>query len=228
VWQSPDQILDKYLPDDEASSHLPGFGGVYHSRNLGLYSYGHLNPVIYHDPDGNVVKLFVTVAKVAFKGGDLYSTVSGIVDNAKIIADPNASIAEKLAAAGDIALDVGTGVNVKDIKAAAKAVEEVKDKVTKAVGAANPKVAEALRKGQKAHAERQYPEGFKKEVELPSGKKMDAYNKEAKEVIELKPDNPRAIKRGEKQAAEYCRECDKEFGPGHTSKVETYKPEDIK
>lgn len=42
------------------------------------------------------------------------------------------------------------------------------------------------------------------------------------EVRELKPNNPRAIKKGEKQVDQYCRECDKEFGPGHKGKVETY------
>jgi hypothetical protein len=30
-------------------------GGVYNPLNLGLYSYGHLNPVRYSDPDGNAV-----------------------------------------------------------------------------------------------------------------------------------------------------------------------------
>jgi RHS repeat-associated protein len=129
VWQSADAILDRYLPTDEASRHLPGFGGVYNSRNLGLYSYAHLNPVTYHDPDGNFVKLLVTVVKIGIKGGDIYSTVSGVVDNAKILMDPNASAAEKLMAAADIALDVGTGINTRDIKAAAKVVENVKDRV---------------------------------------------------------------------------------------------------
>jgi hypothetical protein len=32
----------------------------------------------------------------------------------------------------------------------------------------------------------------------PSGKRMDAYNRETKEIIELKPNNLRAIQQGEK------------------------------
>jgi len=32
---------------------LAGMGGVFNSFNLGLYSYGHLNPIRYNDPDGN-------------------------------------------------------------------------------------------------------------------------------------------------------------------------------
>ena len=67
-----------------------------------------------------------------------------------------------------------------------------------------------------------YDPGFHKEVRLPSGKKMDAYNPDTKHIIELKPNNPRAIRRGERQAAEYCRECEREMGSGHTWQVKTY------
>ena len=54
VWQSADPILDKYLASGRKGNEekLPGMGGVYNSPNLGLYSYGHLNPVRYTDPDG--------------------------------------------------------------------------------------------------------------------------------------------------------------------------------
>ena len=69
------------------------------------------------------------MVKVAVKGGDIYSTVSGIVENAKVLADPNASPAEKAMAAADIMLDVATGINTRDIKAAGKALEKVKDKI---------------------------------------------------------------------------------------------------
>ena len=101
-----------------------------------------------------------------------------------------------------------------------KAGDKDTQDVTK--GAQNPKVRDALRKGQQAHKDRQYPEGFEKEVRLPSGKRMDAYNRETKEIIELKPNNPRAIKQGEKQVEGYCRECNQVNGPGHTGRVETY------
>jgi len=58
VWVSPDPILDKYLPtgDKEKDKKLPGMGGVFNSFNLGLYSYGHLNPVKFVDPDGKAPK----------------------------------------------------------------------------------------------------------------------------------------------------------------------------
>ncbi|MDY6930105.1 MAG: RHS repeat-associated core domain-containing protein, partial [Pseudomonadota bacterium] len=55
VWQSPDPILESYLPSAGASSNdnLAGMGGVYNSLNLALYAYSHLNPVNLLDPDGN-------------------------------------------------------------------------------------------------------------------------------------------------------------------------------
>lgn len=55
VWQSPDPILGKYLPtgDKEKDKNLRGMGGVFNSFSLGLYTYSHLNPIKYYDPDGN-------------------------------------------------------------------------------------------------------------------------------------------------------------------------------
>ncbi|OAI14822.1 hypothetical protein A1507_01055 [Methylomonas koyamae] len=107
----------------------------------------------------------------------------------------------------------------------AQKVEKAANQVTNSTqkGAANPKIQEALRKGQKAHKEREYPSGFKKEVTLPSGKRMDAYNEKTKEIIELKPNNSKAIIQGERQVEGYCRECNEAFGPGHTGRVETYE-----
>ena len=105
----------------------------------------------------------------------------------------------------------------------AKVVVKMADSLKIGKGANNPKVKAALEKGQQAHKDRQYPQGFKKKVPLPSGKRMDAYNKDTKEIIELKPNNLRAIRQGEKQVDGYCRECDKAFGPGHRGRVETYE-----
>jgi len=48
-------------------------------------------------------------------------------------------------------------------------------------------------------------------------------NKTLKEVVELKPDNPRAIARGLKQLAEYVKELKKMFGGKWTGRLETYK-----
>jgi hypothetical protein len=64
---------------------------------------------------------------------------------------------------------------------------------------------------------------IEKEVRLPSGRRADAVNFEQKHVKELKPDNPRAIGRGEKQVEGYRGELQEEFGGDWTSSIETYK-----
>lgn len=46
--------------DQKKDSELPGFGGIYNSKNLAMYSYAHQNPTLYTDPDGNFV--FVLLA----------------------------------------------------------------------------------------------------------------------------------------------------------------------
>ena len=57
---------------------------------------------------------------------------------------------------------------------------------------------------------------------MPSGKRMDAYNPGTKEIVELKPNNTQAIRRGARQLDQYCKECNETFGSGHKGKIRTY------
>ncbi|MFY0572758.1 hypothetical protein ACN28E_54260 [Archangium lansingense] len=82
----------------------------------------------------------------------------------------------------------------------------------------------ATKRGREAHIQWDPGPGFEKEVTLPSGKRADAVNIESREVKELKPDNPRAQKRGERQVEGYRRELEKERGGEWEGKVESYKP----
>jgi RHS repeat-associated protein len=52
LWQSPDPILDQYVPNGSAEFDLPGMGGVYNSRSLSVYAYAAQNPVTYIDYEG--------------------------------------------------------------------------------------------------------------------------------------------------------------------------------
>jgi hypothetical protein len=89
-----------------------------------LRPYGNNNPYKFVDPDGRAGKLIIAVGKAIIKGGDIYSTVSGIVDNAQTILDPNASGWDKALAGADIALDLVSGFNSKEYKAGWEAVSE--------------------------------------------------------------------------------------------------------
>ncbi len=63
--------------------------------------------------------------------------------------------------------------------------------------------------GKDAHKNYNPGEGYKKEYQLPSRNRVDAINEELGIVRELKPNNPRAIKRGEKQVQKYVDELNR-------------------
>jgi hypothetical protein len=73
------------------------------------------------------------------------------------------------------------------------------------------------------HREYDYGKGVEKEVRLPSGRRMDGYDRKKKVIYELKPNNKRAVKRGIKQLNRYVNEANKVFGPGHRGVLRTYE-----
>jgi hypothetical protein len=74
------------------------------------------------------------------------------------------------------------------------------------------------------HANYDYGPGFDPEFRFESGQRADAINFETREILELKPNNPAAIARGERQLANYISQANSEFpkGPTFTGKVITY------
>jgi hypothetical protein len=110
-------------------------------------------------------------------------------------------------------------------KAAASATPRGAESLKKSTAQETRKAAgetESTKRGRQAHADWEPGEGYEKEVRLPSGRRADAVNFEKQDVKELKPDNPRAIKRGEKQVEEYRRELEEKGGGQWTGQVETY------
>ncbi len=65
---------------------------------------------------------------------------------------------------------------------------------------------------------------YKFEKTLPSGRRVDAVDFDKRIVRELKPNNPRAIKDGQRQLERYRKELQDEFGGTWTSFLETYTP----
>jgi len=82
----------------------------------------------------------------------------------------------------------------------------------------------AAARGRQVHKEWNPGEGYRLNRALPSGKRPDAVHWEKREVIELKPDTPRAIRRGERQVEEYRKELESLTGDPWNARVETYKP----
>ena len=67
----------------------------------------------------------------------------------------------------------------------------------------------AAKAGREAHQNYDPGPGYEKEVRLPSGERADAVNAAKGSVRELKPNNPRAIKRGQQQVERYRRQLQK-------------------
>jgi hypothetical protein len=60
-------------------------------------------------------------------------------------------------------------------------------------------------------------------VKLPSGKKPDAVDWVKRDVRELKPDNPRAVARGQRQVESYRQELEEMTGEPWTSAVDVHR-----
>jgi hypothetical protein len=71
----------------------------------------------------------------------------------------------------------------------------------------------ATKFGRDMHKAWDYGPGFEKELTLPSGKRVDGINFDTRQIRELKPDNPRAIRLGERQVAGYVDELNQAY-PG--------------
>jgi hypothetical protein len=77
--------------------------------------------------------------------------------------------------------------------------------------------------GRAIHASYDYGSGFRPEFRLANGQRADAVNLGTREVVELKPNNPAAIARGERQVAGYAQQLNQEFpGDPFTTRVVTY------
>lgn len=56
------------------------------------------------------------------------------------------------------------------------------------------------------HATWDYGPGFQREFRLPSGRQVDGINLQTRQIVELKPNNPRAIRLGQRQLDDYLAE----------------------
>lgn len=79
--------------------------------------------------------------------------------------------------------------------------------------------------GRPTHAAWDYGPGFEKEFTLEAGGRVDAINFETREVVELKPNNPRQIRLGGQQLDDYIAKLNAQFpGDPWTGRLVTYGP----
>jgi RHS repeat-associated protein len=79
-----------------------------------------------------------------------------------------------------------------------------------------------LKAGKAAHAAEPVRPGEKAEVRTPSGKRMDRYNSDKAHIREIKPNNARGEKSGQKQLQGYKKEMDAATGKNHTTELTKY------
>jgi len=79
-----------------------------------------------------------------------------------------------------------------------------------------------LKAGKEAHKNEEVRPGEKAEVRTPSGKRMDRYNADKAHIREIKRNNARGRKAGEKKLSEYKKEMDKATGKDHTTELTLY------
>ena len=77
--------------------------------------------------------------------------------------------------------------------------------------------------GRDMHTSWDFGPGFKPEFSLRAGGRVDAINFETREIVELKPNNPRAIRLGNKQLDDYIAKLNEQFpGDPWTGRIVTY------
>lgn len=97
----------------------------------------------------------------------------------------------------------------------------IESEVDRQAGGEPPQLAA----GKEAHSNEEIRPGEKAEVPTPSGTgRMDRYNSDTAHIREIKPDNPRGEKSGNKQLGRYKDEMEKATGRPHTTELTKYKP----
>jgi hypothetical protein len=83
----------------------------------------------------------------------------------------------------------------------------------------------AAARGRQVHKSWDHGPGFEPEFRLPSGRQVDGIKFQTRHVVGLKPNNPRAIRGGQRQLDDYLAELNREYpGAPWTGRVETYNP----
>jgi RHS repeat-associated protein len=81
---------------------------------------------------------------------------------------------------------------------------------------------EGTARGREAHKWWRPPEGYVKEFRFKNGMKADALNHQTRHIIELKPNDPASIAKGQQQIQRYINQAQNELGGTWTGSVVTY------
>ncbi len=248
VWQSGDPILGQYLEGKPNQ-------GVFNQKNLALYSYSANNPAVFADPDGkcyvgngyvDCVGVSLAAQEMLLQGvvGDVQQGNYGMAAAGALLYVANTVnvaagyAAQAIVEPGNATYMATSGFIEGDYdKALYGSVETALifggARLLEPVAPANPaKSVERgggeppqLSRGRRAHEAEPVRPGEIKEARTPSGKRMDRYDPEKRHIREIKTDNPRQMKLGEKTVQDYKKEMDSaKPGKPHTTEVSPYDP----
>ena len=198
---------------------------IYDPQLLNRYAYVRNNPLKYTDPSGNILQLIPRIIPFAQSAGNfLYTKAAQLLQSSQSVVTKIAANPTVNKFIQNIGKSQSNPVVNRVENNATKILNNSTTKQTAAPlrGTQNPAIQKAVEFGKQMHKTQQYPQGYNKEVGLESGKRVDALNKEIKHIIELKPDTPEAIRKGQKQLEGYIDELNITAEGGWTGEVWTY------
>ena len=233
-----DPVIGRFLSVDPMATD-PNSGSSFNR-----YSYVNDNPYSFFDPDGRGECSPLTPKSCANDNADKNSSEDSAAKN-EWRQDPNDRWSREDAQKKENPSDdkvADSGVDLHIVHDVAHALTNLAYKgaeiaadiyILIAPGGEEVKVANEIRTakngetaatafGREMHANFNYGPGFQREFRLPSGKRVDAINFQTREILELKPNNARAIRLGERQLEVYRQEAMREFGGTWTTRVVTY------
>jgi RHS repeat-associated protein len=212
-----------------ARYHDPTTGQFLSRDPLGLvtrqpYTYADNDPVNLTDPTG---LCFWCVAG-AWAAIEIAGTAWDLYDAHRTFSDDCSSPGERAAAGGLLILGAILPGNYGWIDNVGRRADDVPGgTVDNLLPGPGPRGGEspAAARGREAHRTWDYGPDFEREFTLPSGQRVDGINLQTREVVELKPNNRRAIREGQRQLDRYLNELNREYpGSPWTGRVETYQP----
>ena len=117
-----DPIVGRFLSVDPVTFIGSGYDPAYVNR----YAYAGNNPASNIDPDGQFFGAAGKLIKLAIKGGDVGATLAGAVSDFKTLTDSNASVGERVLAAGSLVTEVVSPVSARDAKAGLDTVQSLR------------------------------------------------------------------------------------------------------
>jgi RHS repeat-associated protein len=186
---------------------------------LNLYAYVGNDPVNGTDPTGESRLLrvgFNVVRRTVQNRGNVVRSLreegASIASDVADVFSPDSTLAER----GAGLVNLASPVRTDEVAGAVRAVRRGGESF-------------AAREGRRAH--REYSAQARAEglitggdARLPGGRIPDAIDWQTRTVRELKPDNPPAVRAGERQVERYRRELEETTGQSWTGRVDTYRP----